>query len=157
MEDQEWLAYQHPSGIVSLEYPEDWQIEEQQAPQLIQTSLRSSDGKVFFRLSIQPATEEHTIAVLEDLSEQFLEASHAQKPGYQIDSLDRQADDSVLANYVYGEGEQTVVGDLLYWVDESYLLRLEVEQLEASAEETQDIVDDIINTLEFTPDIAFES
>lgn len=156
MEDQEWLAYEHPSGIFTLEYPENWQIEEQQTPQQFQTSLRSGDGSVFFRLSIQPATEEHTISVLEELSEQFLETSHGGKVGYLLDSLDRQADDSVLANYVYGEGDQMIVGDLLYWVDESYLLRLEIEQVEASAEETQDIVDDIINTLEFAPDISFE-
>jgi hypothetical protein len=155
--DQEWLSYQHSSGIVSLEYPEQWQVEEPQVAQQFQTVLRSDDGKVFFRLTIQPATEEHSVSVLEQLSEQFLEQNHSERVGYRLESLDRQPDESVWASYVYGEKPDVVVGDLLYWVDDQYLLRLEVEQAENSVDSTQAIVDDIIDTLELEPDIPFSS
>lgn len=155
--EQEWLSYQHSSGIVTLEYPETWQVEEPQTANQYQTILRSDDGSVFFRLTIQPATEEHTVSELETLSEQFLETNHATRPGYQLDSLDRQPDESVWASYVYGEEPKIIVGDLLYWVDDQYLLRLEIEQAEANVDDTQAIVDDIINTLELEPDIPFRS
>lgn len=157
-QDQEWLAYQHSSGICTLEYPETWSIEEQASPNQYQIILRSEDGGVLFRLTIQPAKNEYSVSELENLTEQFLEANYASRIGYQLDSLDSQPEDeSVWASYVYGEEPELIVGDLLYWVDDPYLLRLEVEQAEANADSTQMIVDDIINTLELEPDVSFNS
>jgi hypothetical protein len=112
-QDTGYAEYVHPSGVLSLEYPVGWTVEDLSVEgQSIFVSFSEETGAFIFAQLVD-ATEMLSTQDLNEIVTGMLDAGFGQAPGFQEVSRQAQSDGSVLALYTYlANGELMNAGTL---------------------------------------------
>ncbi len=112
-QDTGYAEYVHPSGVLSLEYPVGWTVEDLSVEgQSIFISF-SDETEAFIFAQLVDATEMLSTQDLNEIVTGMLGAGFGQAPGFQEVSRQAQPDGSVLALYTYlANGELMNAGTL---------------------------------------------
>jgi hypothetical protein len=112
-QDTGYAKYVHPSGVLSLEYPVGWTVEDLSVKgQSIFISF-SDQTEAFIFAQLVDATEMLSTQDLNEIATGMLGAGFGQAPGFQEVSRQAQSDGSVLVLYTYlANGELMNAGTL---------------------------------------------
>lgn len=148
----QFVTYTHPSGIFSLDIPDDWSVHDDSKPGIALTSFASPDAAILMRVAVNTAPADNSADALGHILRLFVEGTSGQETDFDISDVEEADDETLALSFSYTRGTAEIGGDAYIWYDEPYAAMFLVAMPEDLWDEQEDLIDEIADSLAIEPD-----